>query len=131
MGDATRGICTKDKCLSNHLANPATPLYSYQNVYQSWCSLLLFKLFNVVILCQVTQSAQHFATLKPLLHPFAFAELFGNNEAVCGIYSIDGSIEGGHPTTFKEVPFDAYIVVLEGSSPCNFCSENKQMMMSI
>jgi hypothetical protein len=64
---------------------------------------------------QVTQSDSYFAALKPAIHGLALVEIFGNKEGTCGVYSIDGSIEGGHPTTFK-APFDLYSVVLEGSS---------------
>jgi hypothetical protein len=62
---------------------------------------------------QVAQSAQYFAALTPLIHGFAYTELFGNKDATCSLFSLDGSIEGGKSTDLKS-PFDSYFVVLEG-----------------
>ena len=64
---------------------------------------------------QVARSAEHFATLKPLIHGYAYTELFGDEDATCALTSLDSSVEGGHPTSLK-LPFDTYIIVLEGSS---------------
>jgi hypothetical protein len=63
---------------------------------------------------QVTQTAQKFVDLTPFKGGFSFTEISGNKEATSGIYTLDGSIDGGKPIPFRS-PWDWFLVISEGS----------------